>query len=164
MKLDRRENLIRHAYPDQVTDQGKNLAQDQFYHGLMPSLRDALEFTMAELPEREQAGVSFDTLYTLAKKMEVRQPTHTHRGEQGSSNVYRDKYRRYPTPTGWVATLAEEELLPPDPEPLDPRALEPDIIKGLSLRMTQAMNHYQCEEHRCFVCGATDHFTWDCLH
>ena len=35
---------------------------------------------MAELPEREQAGASFDMLYTLAKKMEVHQPTHMHRG------------------------------------------------------------------------------------
>ena len=60
--------------------------------------------------------------------------------------------------------MLAEELLPPDPEPLDPGVPEPDIIKGLSLRMTQAMNHYQHEEHRCFVCGATDHFAWDCPH
>ena len=65
---------------------------------------------------------------------------------------------------GQVATLAEEELLPPDPEPLNPGVPEPDIIEGLSLRMTRAMNHYQHEEHCCFVCGATDHFTWDCPH
>ena len=136
--------VIHHTYPDRVTDQGKNLAWDQFYHGLVPSLQDALEFAMAELPEREQAGTIFDMLYTLAKKMEARQPTCSHRGGQGSSDAYRDKYRRYPTPTGWVATLAEEELLPPDPEPLDPRAPEPDIIEGPSL--TQAMNHYQHEE------------------
>ena len=38
---------------------------------------------MAELPEREQAGASFDTLYTLAKKMKVCQPMHTHRGSKG---------------------------------------------------------------------------------
>ena len=30
--------VIRHAYPDQVTDQGKNLVWDRFYHGLVPSL------------------------------------------------------------------------------------------------------------------------------
>ena len=63
---------------------------------------------------------------------------------------------------GWVAMLTEEELLPPDPEPLDPGVPELDIIESLSLRMTQAMNHYQHEEHCCFMCGATDHFTWDC--
>ena len=47
---------------------------------LAPSLRDTLEFTVAELPEREQASASFDTLYTLAKKMEVCQPSCMHRG------------------------------------------------------------------------------------
>ena len=84
---------------------------------------------MAEMPEREQAGASFDMLYTLAKKMEVCQPNHTHQG-QGSSDVYRDRYRRYPTPGGRVATLAEEELLP---EPLDPGVPKLDVIEGLSL-------------------------------
>ena len=61
---------------------------DRFYHGLAPSLQDALEFAMVELPEREQAGASFDMLYTLAKKMEVHQPMHTCSGEQGSSDAY----------------------------------------------------------------------------
>ena len=55
--------VIHHAYQDRVTDQGKNLVWDQFYHGLTPSLWDALGFVIAELPEREQAGASFDTLY-----------------------------------------------------------------------------------------------------
>ena len=64
---------------------------------------------------------------------------HACTGEQGSSDAYHDKYRRYPTPTGWVAMLAEEELLPHYPKPLDPGVPEPDIIEGLSLRMTQAM-------------------------
>ena len=96
---------------------------------------------MVELPEREQAGTSFDMLYTLAKMMEVRQPMHSHRGGQRSSDAYQDMYRRYPTPVGWVAILAGELLLL-DPEPLDPGTPEPDIIEGLSLRMTQAMNHY----------------------
>ena len=72
--------VICHTYPDQVMDQGKNLVQDQFYHGLAPSLRDALGFTMAELLERELAGASFDTLYMLAKKMEACQPSHLHKG------------------------------------------------------------------------------------
>ena len=60
--------------------------------------------------------------------------------------------------------LAEEELLLPDPEPLEQGVLEPNMIEGLSLRMTQAMNHYQREEWHCFVCGVTDHFAWDCPH
>ena len=155
--------VICHAYPDRVMHQGKDLARNWFYHGLAPSLQDALEFMMAELPEREQAGASFDMLYMLAKNMEVRQPLHMHRG-QGSSDAYRDKYRRYPTSTGQVAMLTEEELLLPDPEPLDPEVPELDIIEGLSLRMTQAMNHYQREERCCFVCGVADHFAWDCPH
>ena len=41
------------AYPDWVTDNGKYLAQDWFYHDLSPSLHDTLRFTMVELPERE---------------------------------------------------------------------------------------------------------------
>ena len=61
--------------------------QDRFYYGLTPSLRDILEFAMAELPEWEQAGASFNTLYTLAKKMEAHQPTGAYRG-QGSSDTY----------------------------------------------------------------------------
>ena len=62
---------------------------------------------------------------------------------------------------GWVAMVAKEDLLPPDPEPLESEAPESDIIEGLSLRMTQAMNHYQREEHQCFVCGAMDYPHWE---
>ena len=72
--------VIHHAYPDQVADQGKNWAWDRFYHGLAPSLWDTLEFMMAELLEREQAGANFNTLYTLAKKMEAHQHTCAQRG------------------------------------------------------------------------------------
>ena len=70
--------MIHHAYPNQISDQGNNLTQDRFYHGLSPSLHDALGFTMAELPEREQVNTSFDTLYTLAKKMEAHHPSLSH--------------------------------------------------------------------------------------
>ena len=113
---------------------------------------------------REQAGTSFDTLYTLAKKMEARQPLLPHRSGSRSSDTYRDKYRRYPAPMGWVAMLMEEELLLSDPELTDSEASEPDVIEGLSLRMTQAMNNYQWEKCCCLVCRATDHFARDCPH
>ena len=109
--------VIRCMYPDLISDQGKNLMLDQFYHSLVsPSLHDALGFTMAELPEREQVNTSFDTLYTLAKKLEVQQSLCSHRGKPGPSDTCRDKYRRYPTPMRWVATLEDEELFSPDPE------------------------------------------------
>ena len=67
-------------------------------------------------------------------------------------------------PVGRVATLEDEELFLPDPEVQDIEPPELDQIKGLSIRMTQVMNHYQWEECRCFVCGATDHFARDCPH
>ena len=66
--------VICHAYLDQISDQGKNLMRDRFYHSLSPSLR----FAMAELPEREQVNMSFDTLYMLTKKMEACQPSLSH--------------------------------------------------------------------------------------
>ena len=98
---------------------------------------------MAELPEREQVNMSFDTLYTLAKKMEVHQPSRSHRGGSGPSDAYRGKYRRYPAPVGWVATLEDEELFLPEPEVRDIEPPEFDQIEGLSVAMTQAMSHYQ---------------------
>ena len=67
-------------------------------------------------------------------------------------------------PAGRVATLGDEELFPPDPEAWDVEPPKIDQIEGLSVRMTQAMNHYQWEEHCCFVCSMTDHFVWDCPH
>ena len=51
---------------------GEGLRRGCFYYGLTPSLGDSLSFTMADLPEREQAETSFDTLYHLAKKLEAR--------------------------------------------------------------------------------------------
>ena len=61
--------VICHAYPERLPDRGRDLKKDRFYHGLHPYLHDALSFAMAELPEREQAHPTFDTLYTLAKKV-----------------------------------------------------------------------------------------------
>ena len=66
--------VIRRAYLDHLLDRGQDLKKDRFYHGLHPYLHDALSFPMAELPEREQAHPTFDTLYTLAKKLEAGQP------------------------------------------------------------------------------------------
>ena len=156
--------VIHHAYPDWISNQGKNLTWDRFYHGLAPSLHNALGFAMAELPEREQVNRSFDTLYMLAKKMEVHQPSQSHRGGSGHSDAYTGKYRRYPMPVGWAATLKDEELFLPDPEVQDVEPPGFDQIDGLSVRMTQAMNHYQWEECQCFVCSAMDHFARDCPH
>ena len=67
-------------------------------------------------------------------------------------------------PMGRVATLEDEELFPPDPKVRDTELLEFDQIEELSIRMTCAMNYYQQEEHRCFVCSAMDHFARDCPH
>ena len=107
---------------------------------------------------------SFDTLYMLAKKMKAQQPSCLHRSGSGFSDTHRNKYRRYPAPKGWVAMLGEEELLPPDPALPDSKMSKPDVIEGLSLRMTQTMNHYQRDEHCCFVCGATNHSARETFH
>ena len=71
--------VICRAYPECLPDRGWDLKKDRFYHGLRPYLHDALSFAMAELPEREQAHPTFDTLYTLAKKLEAGQPVRRHR-------------------------------------------------------------------------------------
>ena len=69
--------VIRRAYPERLSDQGRDL-KDCFYHGLCSYLHDALSFAMAELLEREQAHPTFDTLYTLAKKLEAGQLSRMH--------------------------------------------------------------------------------------
>ena len=47
------------TYQDCIANQGKNLMRDLFYNGLLPSLQDALGFTMVDLPEQEQVNTSF---------------------------------------------------------------------------------------------------------
>ena len=84
-------------YPEHLPDQGQDLNKDRFYHGLCPYLHDALSFAMVELPEREQAHPTFDTLYTLAKTLEAGQPEHTCQYTP-SSEMYREKHRCYPAP------------------------------------------------------------------
>ena len=71
--------VIRRVYPECLPDRGRDLKKDRFYHGLCPYLHDALSFAMAELPEREQTCPTFDTLYTLAKKLEAGQLVCTRR-------------------------------------------------------------------------------------
>ena len=69
--------VIHRAYPECLPNRGRDLKKDRFYHGLCPYLHDALSFAMAELPKKEQACPTFDTLYTLAKKLEVGQLART---------------------------------------------------------------------------------------
>ena len=91
--------MICRAYPKRLPERGWNLKKDHFYHRLCPYLHDALSFATAELPEREQARPTFDTLYTLAKKLEVGQLAHMHQ-YISSSEVYREKHRCYLAPAG----------------------------------------------------------------
>ena len=155
--------VVKRAYPDQVPNEGEGLRRDRFYYGLIPSRRDMLSFAMADLPEREQADTSFDTLYHLAKKLEV---CHHLCGMTKGGTLTHDLhkgYKKYSTSVGCVATV-EADLFPPDPDPVENVQSKPDHIEGLSLRMTQAMNHYQKQECRCFMCRDTGHFVRDCPH
>ena len=72
--------VIRRAHLERLTYQDKNFLRDCFYNSLLPSLHEALGFTVADLLEREQTHTLFDTLYTLARKMEARQSNHNSRG------------------------------------------------------------------------------------
>ena len=72
-------------------------------------------------------------------------------------------YKKFPTPMGCMATV-ETDLFPPDPDPVENTPPKPDHIEGLSLRMTQAMNHYQRQECKCFMCGDSGHFVRECPH
>ena len=116
------------AHQEHMSDQGKNLRQDRFYHGLLPHLCNVLGFAMADLPKREQVDTSFDTLYTLTRKMEARQPPHFQRAPVGSADAYKERYRRYPAPAGRVTTLEDEDLFPPDPELLEGEPPELDQV------------------------------------
>ena len=155
--------VIQRAYPERLTNQDKNFLHDHFYNGLLPSLREDLGFAVADLPEREQTSTTFDTLYTLSRKMEACQSNHNSRG--APPDGYRDRYWWYPTPVNRVATVGKGgNFLPPDPEKQEPGPPGDDPLDGLSTWMTQAMNHFQWEEHHCFICGQTGHFVRECPH
>ena len=99
--------VVRGAYPDQVPNEGEGLRWDHASTtGLIPSLRDVLSFAMADLPEREQADTSFDTLYHLAKKSGSAPPT----------AQWHDKRRKLqhmsPTKVTWSIPLTEDVQLP----------------------------------------------------
>ena len=125
--------------------QGRDLKMDCFYHGLRPYLHDALSFAMAELPEREQACPTFDTLYTLAKKLEAGQPVRMHRYTT-SSEAYREKHRCYLMPVGRVAALEERGLAMTDPVTGEDSESEVEAVGGLNVHLAQAMSRYQREE------------------
>ena len=155
--------VIRRAYPDHLADRGRDLKKDRFYHRLRLYLHDTLSFAMAELPKREQARPTFDTLYTLAKKLEVGQPVCARR-YTASSEVYRDKHRCYVTPTGWVAALEEEGSTVSDQVMGEDSESKVEAAGGISVCLAQAMSRYQREEQQCFVCGSPGHFTRGCPH
>ena len=153
--------VICHAYPERLPDRGCDLKKDCFYHGLHPYLHNALSFAMAELPEREQACPTFDTLYTLAKKLEAGQLACTCQ-YTSSSEAYREKHRCYLAPAAWVAALEEEGLALTDPATGEESEVE--AVGGLNVHLAQAMSHYQREERQCFMCGSPGHFTRGCPH
>ena len=155
--------VICHAYPEHLPDRGRDLKKDHFYNGLHPYLHDALSFAMAELPEREQAHPTFDTLYTLVKKLEAGQLAHT-RQYTPSPDAYREKHRHYPAPVGRVAALEEEGLVPTDPSSGEDSESEVEAVDGLNVCLAQAMSCYQREQQKCFVCGSPGHFARDCPH
>ena len=102
--------VVKCAYPEQMPNEGEGLRRDHFYYGLIPSLRDMLSFAMANLPEREQADTSFDTLYHLAKKLEAcHHPRSVTKG--GTLTDLHKGYKKYSTSVGHTATV-EADLFP----------------------------------------------------
>ena len=137
--------VIHRAYPEHLPDQGWDLKKDRFSCGLCPYLHNALSFAMAELPKRDQACPTFDTLYTLAKKLEVGQPAHMC-WYTSSSEMYREKHRCYPELVGQVAALEEEGLVSTDPTTGEDSESEVEAVGGLKVCLAQAMSCYQREE------------------
>ena len=155
--------LIHHTYPEHPPNWRRDLKKDHFYHGLHPYLHDTLSFAMVELPKREQARPTFDTLYTLAKKLEAGQLACTCQYTP-STKVYRKKNRCYPAPVSRVAALEEEGLASTNSVSGEDSESEVEAVDGLNVHLTQAMSCYQREEWKCFVCGSPGHFSRDCPH
>ena len=132
--------VICRAYPECLPDRRRDLKKDRFYHGLRPYLHDALSFAMAELPEREQARPTFDTLYTLAKKLEAGQPACA-RWYAPSLEPYRE-HRRYPALAGRVAALEEEGVASADPASGEDSESEIEAGDGLNVCLAQGMSCY----------------------
>ena len=63
-----------------------------------------LSFAMADLPEREQADTSFDTLYHLAKKLEARHHLRNMTKVGSSTHDPHRGFKKYATPVGRMAT------------------------------------------------------------
>ena len=155
--------VIHHTYPECLPDWVRDLKKDRFYHGLCPYLHDALSFAMAELPEREQACPTFDTLYILIKKLEAGQLVCTCQYAP-SSDIYRERHRHYPALAGRVAALEEEGLVQSDPASGKDSKSEVEAVDGFNMCLAQVMSRYQREEWKCFVCESPGHFTMDCPH
>ena len=118
---------------------------------------------MAELPKREQAHPTFNTLYTLVKELEAGQPARTC-WYSPSSDAYREKHRWYPVLVGRVAALEEEGVASADPTSREDSKSEVEAVDGLNVHLAQAMSRYQTDEQKCFMCGSPGHFARDCLH
>ena len=116
---------------------------------------------MAELLKREQACPTFDTLYTLAKKLEAGQLAHTRRYAP-SSETYREKHRCYPALAGRVAALEEHGVALANPVSGEDLESEMEAVDGLNMCLAQVMSCYQREEWKCFMCGSPGHFARDC--
>ena len=155
--------VIHCTYLEHLPDQGRDLKKDCVYHRLCPYLHDALSFAIVELPEREQVHPTFDTLSTLAKKLEAGQPAHTH-WYTPSSDVYREKRRHYPMLVGRVAALEEQGPVSTDPVSGEDSESKVEAVDGLNVHLAQAMSCYQREEQKCFVSGSPGHFARDCPH
>ena len=137
-------------YPGCIPDRDRDLKKDCFYHGLCPYLHGALSFVMAELPKREQAHSTFDTLYTLVKKLEAGQPARTC-CYTPSSDTYQEKSRHYPALTGRVVALEEEGTALAYPTSREESESEVEAVDGINMCLAQAMSCYQREEWKCFM-------------